>query len=93
VRDPDCGNIGGICWWLQRIADFGEDAGRDTLLSAWQSFGRFEGRASFRTWLDRISTNRCYNVRRSASRRPAKKWDVPGVDPPEPTRLGEVVWL
>ena len=27
------------------------------------------------------------------SRRQAKEWDVPGVDPPEPTRLGEVVWL
>ena len=24
---------------------------------------------------------------------PAKAWDVPGVEPPEPTRLGEVVWL
>jgi RNA polymerase sigma-70 factor (ECF subfamily) len=30
---------------------------------------------------------------RSASRRPAKEWDVPGVEPPEPTHLGEVVWL
>ncbi len=32
-------------------------------------------------------------MRRSTSRRPAKEWDVPGVEPPEPTRLGEVVWL
>ena len=24
---------------------------------------------------------------------PAKEWDIPGVEPPEPTRLGEVVWL
>jgi RNA polymerase sigma-70 factor (ECF subfamily) len=70
-----------------------EDALQDTLLSAWQSFGRFEGRASLRTWLYRIATNRCLNLRRSASRRPAKEWDVPGVEPPEPTRLGEVVWL
>ena len=30
---------------------------------------------------------------RAASRRPAKEWDIAGVDPPEPTRLGEVVWL
>ena len=70
-----------------------EDALQDTLLSAWQSFGGFEGRASMRTWLYRIATNRCLNARRSASRRPAKEWDVPGVVPPEPTRLGEVVWL
>jgi RNA polymerase sigma-70 factor (ECF subfamily) len=70
-----------------------EDALQETLLAAWQGFGGFEGRASLRTWLYRIATNRCLNARRSASRRPAKEWDVPNVDPPEPTRLGEVLWL
>jgi RNA polymerase sigma-70 factor (ECF subfamily) len=70
-----------------------EDALQDALLAAWQSLGGFEGRASLRTWLYRIATNRCLNARRSASRRLAKEWDVPGVEPPEPTRLGEVVWL
>jgi RNA polymerase sigma-70 factor (TIGR02960 family) len=70
-----------------------EDALQDTLLTAWQGLGGFEGRASLRTWLYRIATNRCLNVRRSASRRPAQEWNVPGVEPPEPTRLGEVVWL
>ena len=70
-----------------------EDALQDTLLTAWQGLGGFEGRASLRTWLYRIATNRCLNARRSASRRRAKEWDVPEVEPPEPTRLGEVVWL
>jgi RNA polymerase sigma-70 factor (TIGR02960 family) len=70
-----------------------EDTLQETLLAAWQGFGGFEGRASLRTWLYRIATNRCLNARRSASRRPAKEWDVPNVAPPEPTRLGEVVWL
>jgi RNA polymerase sigma-70 factor (TIGR02960 family) len=70
-----------------------EDALQDTLLGAWRGLAGFEGRASLRTWLYRIATTRCLNARRSASRRPAKEWDVPGVDPPEPTRLGEVVWL
>jgi RNA polymerase sigma-70 factor (ECF subfamily) len=70
-----------------------EDALQDTLLAAWQGFGGFEGRASIRTWLYRIATNQCLNARRLASRRPAKEWDIPGVEPPEPTRLGEVVWL
>ena len=70
-----------------------EDALQDTLLAAWQGLGGFEGRASLRTWLYRIATNRCLNARRSASRRAAKEWDVPNVEPPEPTRLGEVVWL
>ena len=70
-----------------------EDALQDTLLTAWQGLGGFEGRASLRTWLYRIATNRCLNARRSASRRPAQGWNVPKVEPPEPTRLGEVVWL
>jgi RNA polymerase sigma-70 factor (TIGR02960 family) len=70
-----------------------EDAVQDTLLAAWQGLGGFEGRASLRTWLYRIATNRCLNALRSASRRPAKGWDVPNVEHPEPTRLGEVVWL
>src|SRR5437773_6448369 len=70
-----------------------EDALQDTLLAAWQGLAGFEGRASLRTWLYRIATNRCLNARRSASRRPVKEWDVPNVEPPEPTRLGEVVWL
>jgi RNA polymerase sigma-70 factor (TIGR02960 family) len=70
-----------------------EDVLQDTLLAAWQGFGGFEGRASLRTWLYRIATNKCLNARRSASRRPAKEWVVPNVEPPEPTRLGEVVWL
>lgn len=70
-----------------------EDALQDALLTAWQGLSSFEGRASLRTWLYRITTNRCLNALRSAGRRPAKGWDVPGVEPPEPTRLGEVVWL
>ena len=70
-----------------------EDAVQDTLLAAWQGFGGFEGRASLRTWLYRIATNKCLDARRAASRRPAREWDVPNAEPPEPTRLGEVVWL
>src|SRR6202163_4138976 len=70
-----------------------EDALQDTLLAAWQGLDGFEGRASIRTWLYRIATNRCLNALRSANRRPAKEWDIPGIEPPEPTRLGEVVWL
>jgi RNA polymerase sigma-70 factor (TIGR02960 family) len=70
-----------------------EDTLQDTLLAAWQGLGDFQGRASIRTWLYRIATNRCLNALRAASRRPAKEWDIPKVVPPEPTRLGEIVWL
>jgi RNA polymerase sigma-70 factor (ECF subfamily) len=81
------------CYRMLGSVQDAEDVLQDTLLAAWQGFGGFEGRASLRTWLYRIATNRCLNARRSASRRPAREWDIAGVEPPEPTRLGEVVWL
>jgi RNA polymerase sigma-70 factor (TIGR02960 family) len=81
------------CYRMPGSFQDAEDALQDTLLGAWQSLGGFEGRASLRTWLYRIATHRCLDARRAASRRPAREWDVPGVEPPEPTRFGEVVWL
>jgi RNA polymerase sigma-70 factor (ECF subfamily) len=81
------------CYRMLGSLQDAEDALQRTLLAAWQGLGGYEGRASLRVWLYRIATNRCLDARRSASRRPAKEWDVPNVDPPEPTRLSEVVWL
>ncbi|MEV6364420.1 RNA polymerase subunit sigma-70 [Nocardia asteroides] len=70
-----------------------EDALQDTMLAAWRGLPGFDGRASLRTWLYRIATNRCLSTLRAAARRPAAAWDIPGVVPPDPTRLGTVVWL
>jgi RNA polymerase sigma-70 factor (TIGR02960 family) len=70
-----------------------EDALQETLLAAWRALPGFEGRASVRSWLYQIATRRCLNALRSASRRPHMDWPPPGVELPEPTRLGEVVWL
>jgi RNA polymerase sigma-70 factor (TIGR02960 family) len=71
-----------------------EDALQDTLLAAWQGIGGFiEERASLRTWLYRIATNRCLNARRAASRRPAMEWDVSQSEPPVPTPRDEATWL
>jgi RNA polymerase sigma-70 factor (TIGR02960 family) len=70
-----------------------EDALQDTLLAAWQGLEGFEERASIRTWLYRIATNRCLNALRRARRRPVTAWPMPDVEPPEPTRTSEVTWL
>ena len=70
-----------------------EDSLQETLVSAWKGLGGFEGRSSLRTWLYQIATRQCLNARRSVSRRVAKEQNVPRAEWPEPTRLGEIVWL
>jgi RNA polymerase sigma-70 factor (TIGR02960 family) len=71
-----------------------EDVIQETMLAAWQGIGRFtEERASLRTWLYKIATNRCLNARRAASRRPATEWDMSACEPPTPTPRDEAVWL
>jgi RNA polymerase sigma-70 factor (TIGR02960 family) len=79
------------CYRMLGSVQDAEDAMQDALLAAWQGLGGFEGRASVRTWLYRVTTTRCLNVRRSARRRQGTM--PPGPTPPEPTRLGEVTWL
>src|SRR5215467_1134210 len=81
------------CYQILGSAQDAEDALQETLLAAWQGLAGFEGRASIRSWLYQIATRRCLNALRSASRRLPMDWPPPGVELPEPTRLGEVVWL
>ncbi len=85
------------CYRILGSVHDAEDALQDTLLAAWQALRTFEGRSSLRTWLYRIATNRCLNKVRAESRRPrpatAEMAEMPEVELPEPTRLGEVRWL
>jgi RNA polymerase sigma-70 factor (TIGR02960 family) len=81
------------CYRILGSAQDAEDAMQETLLAAWRSLGGFEQRSSLRTWLYRIATTRSLNALRSASRRAPMEWSNRYVDPPEPTRLGEVLWL
>jgi len=81
------------CYRILGSALDAEDALQETLLAAWQGLAGFEGRSSLRVWLFQIATRRCLNALRAASRRPPVDWPPPGVELPEPTRLGEVVWL
>src|SRR3954454_12256504 len=79
------------CYRILGSAQDAEDLVQETFLAAWRGLDGFEGRASLRTWLYRIATNRCLNALRDASRRPDDV-ELPE-NPPEPTRVGEVLWL
>ena len=68
-----------------------EDLLQETLLAAWRGLEQFQERASVRTWLYRIATNRSLDALRANRRRLA---DLPRMtDVPEPTRRTEPIWL
>jgi RNA polymerase sigma-70 factor (ECF subfamily) len=79
------------CYRILGSVQDAEDLVQETLLAAWRSVASFEGRASVRSWLYRIATNRCLNALRDRSRRPREV--APMDDALEPSRHIEPVWL
>ncbi|MEU8798502.1 sigma-70 family RNA polymerase sigma factor [Spirillospora sp. NPDC048819] len=83
------------CYRILGSVQDAEDLVQETLLAAWRGIGGYEERASVRTWLYRIATNRCLNALRAGARRPhehaAYRAEVPL---PEPShRRAEPSWL
>ncbi len=80
------------CYRLLGSLTDAEDLLQETLLAAWRGLDGFQHRASMRSWLYRIATNRCLNALRDRGRRipPAP---TPPFQPPEPSRHNDVPWL
>jgi RNA polymerase sigma-70 factor (ECF subfamily) len=93
LTDPYLGELRLHCYRILGSVQDAEDVLQETLLAAWRGLGQYEERASVRTWLYRIATNRCLNALRAAERRPRTAPAGPDFLTTEPTRRGEPLWL
>jgi RNA polymerase sigma-70 factor (ECF subfamily) len=53
------------CRWLLRDAEAARDAAQDVFVAALQALPEYRAAASAATWLNRIATNHCLNLRRA----------------------------
>jgi RNA polymerase sigma-70 factor, ECF subfamily len=85
----------GYCYRMLGSAADAEDAVQETMLRAWRSLDRFEGRSALKSWLYRIATNVCFDALNGREKR-ARPMDLGG--PGEPifenlAELPEVTWI
>lgn len=95
--EPYRNELVGYCYRFFGSYPEAEDAVQETMMRAWQKADDFAGLSSVRTWLYKIATNICLDMRKAPQRR-ALPMDLDGPGhvgdgPPQLDTLPEVTWI